>query len=465
MLKKKPKIIKRESGSFRDPSGFLFYKNNIIYRQINKFCKKDFDLMESSGLYSELVDQNLLISHKQTDSVKPVTEDSYKIIKPQLIPFVSYPYEWSFSQLKDAALLTLKIQKIALAHKMSLKDASAYNVQFIGHRPVFIDTLSFEKLPKGKPWVAYKQFCQHFLAPLSLMALSDIRLGLLMREFIDGIPLDLASKLLPNKTRFNLGLYFHIHLHAKSQQRYADIVVKKQKAKGQLSDKSLLGFIDSLESTIKGLRWQPEGTEWAAYYEDDSYIPKAIKDKQKIVQRFISNVKPKTVWDIGANNGLFSRLASDKDIYTIASDIDPAAVEQGYIISQNRKEKYILPLVIDLTNPSPDLGWANNERKSFINRGPVDMVFALALIHHLAISNNLPLTKIAQFTHSISKYLVIEFVPKSDPKVKKLLATRKDIFPDYTVEGFKKAFLTLYKIEKSVKIKNSQRILYLMKSR
>ncbi len=465
MVKKIQKKSEKDGGSFRDPSGFLFYQRNSIYRQINKSYRGNFDLLEKSGLYQELIDRNLLISHKTTEKIKPLTKEAYKIIKPDLVPFISYPYEWSFSQLKDAALLTLRIQRIAIDHGMSLKDCSAYNVQYIGSNAIFIDTLSFEKLPKGKPWVAYKQFCQHFLAPLSLMAFTDIRSGLLMREFIDGIPLDLTSKLLPNKTRFNLGLYFHIHLHAKSQKRFADVAIKKQQVKSRLSDRSLLGFIDSLESTIKGLKWQPEGTEWAAYYEDDSYIPKAIKDKQKIVERFIKSAKPKSVWDIGANNGLFSRLASDNEIYTVASDIDPAAIEQGYIISKAKEEKYILPLVVDLTNPSPDLGWANKERKSFISRGPVDMVLALALVHHLAISNNLPLLKIAEFLRSIAKYLVIEFVPKSDPKVKKLLATREDIFSDYTEEGFKKAFLTLYKIEKTVKIKNSKRILYLMKSR
>jgi len=204
--------MKLLTSSFRDPSGFLFEKDGELYRQINVSYFKDYDMLMTSGLYKELIDKKLLIPHK---------EQGYEIIKPEKIPFISYPYEWTFSQLKDTALLTLKIMKISLEHGMILKDASAYNVQFIGCKPIFIDTLSFEKYKEGEAWVAYKQFCQHFLAPLALMAYMDVRLNSLFKSFIDGIPLDLANKLLPIKAKMKPSLFMHLSLNSKFQKKYS----------------------------------------------------------------------------------------------------------------------------------------------------------------------------------------------------------------------------------------------------
>jgi len=210
----KPKIL---SSSFRDPSGFVFNKDNQIYRQINKSYQSQYDHLMKSGLYDSLVKRHLLVSHEEINADAVIDDKAYKVIRPDQVPYVSYPYEWSFSQLKDAALCTLEVQKLALKHGMVLKDASAYNIQFIKARPVFIDTLSLEFYEQGSPWLAYKQFCQHFIAPLALMAYSDIRLSQLFRIYIDGIPLDLASQLLPTKTWFKYSLLSHIHLHARTQ--------------------------------------------------------------------------------------------------------------------------------------------------------------------------------------------------------------------------------------------------------
>jgi hypothetical protein len=398
----------------------------------------------SGGLYKELTDKGLLISHKELkDPVQ--SKEGYKIIQPEKIPLISYPYEWSFSQLKDAALLTLEIQKIAMKHGMSLKDASAYNVQFLKGRPVFIDTLSFEIAEKPKPWVAYKQYCQHFLAPLSLMAQTDVSLSKLMRTNIDGIPLDVASKLLPRRSRFSFGLMTHIHMHAKSQIRHASSAKDSVKTKG-ISQNALAGIINNLVSTTKKLNWKQNRTEWGEYYTFTNYNDKSFSTKKKIIDKYIDIAKPKTVWDLGANNGLFSRIASDKGISTVAFDIDPIAVEANYHKVRKDREENILPALMDLTNPSPALGWAHQERESVEQRGPVDMVFSLALIHHLAISNNLPLESVAEYFARLGRHLVIEFVPKGDSQVNILLATREDIFPNYTEEGFEKAFSSSYEI-------------------
>jgi len=453
-------------GSFRDPSGFLFYHEGILFRQINQSYREEYENFIKSGLYHELIQSELLIPHEETDSKLAISDKAYKLIKPQRVPFVSYPYEWSFSQLKDAALLTLAIQKTALTKKMSLKDASAYNVQFLGGKPIFIDTLSFENYKNGSPWVAYRQFCQHFLAPLALMSRTDIRLNQLLRIFIDGLPLDLANSLLPNSCKWNLSLGLHIYMHARSQKKYANKIIQIEKINKTFTLRSFMALIDSLYSTVNKLIWKPGKTEWNDYYEaSHNYGKSGLKEKEQIVVEFLKKIAPKTVWDFGANIGRFSKLAAAMNIFVVAWDIDPACVDTNYRIIRRQNEKNVLPLILDLTNPSPGLGWNNEERMSLAQRGPVDTVLALGLIHHLAISNNLPLFKIVSFLKKTCSSIIIEFIPKSDVQVQKLLSTRTDIFHEYRQDVFEKEFKNYFNIIDSKQIRNSGRTLYLMQKR
>lgn len=449
--------------SFRDPSGFLFFRDGSIYRQINSIYKENYNCLMGSGLYQTLVDAGLMVSHEDVDLNYARTKDAYKVVKPQKIPFVSYPYEWCFSQHKDAALTTLKIQKIALDCDMNLKDASAYNIQFLNGQPVLIDTLSFEKYQEGSPWVAYQQFCQHFLAPLALMSYTDIRLNQLLRIYIDGIPLDLAGSLLPARTRLRLGLMTHIHIHARSQKHFEDKKVRKNNRR--FNRRAFMGLIDNLETTIKKLSWRPEGTQWADYYDDTNYSATAINHKKRLVADFLTRVSPQNLWDLGANIGTFSRIGGERGIPTIAFDIDPACVEKNYLECKKENRTNILPLILDLTNPSPGIGWENLERASLLDRGPTHTLMALALIHHLAISNNLPLHKIAQFFARLCKVLIIEFIPKNDSQVQRLLSTRKDIFSDYTQSEFEDKFSQHFQILDLKRIEDSERTLYLMQIR
>lgn len=344
---------------------------------------------------------------------------------------------------------------------MSLKDASAYNIQFRQGKPIFIDTLSFEKYNENKPWIAYKQFCQHFLAPLSLMSYTDVRLNQLLRIYIDGIPLDLTNTLLPFYSLFKPSLLFHIYLHAKSQIKFADKQIRS--GDNKVSKRSLLGIIDSLKSAVHQLKWRPKDTEWADYYDDTNYLPESLKHKEQLVSLYLDEISPATVWDIGANTGLFSRLASSRKIQTISFDIDPAAVEKNYLDVVAEGETHILPLCCDFTNPSAGIGWDNRERMSILERGPADTILAMALTHHLVISNNLPFEKIARFFYSLCNSLIIEFVPGSDSQVKRMLSTREDIFPQYTRHGFEGAFKKFFSIVMVNQIKDSERLLYLMK--
>lgn len=451
--------------SFRDPSGFVFLHNGALYRQVNVVYKDNYDRLVGSGLYQRLVEAGLLIPHTEVSLELAQSDDAYKVIHPQVVEFISYPYEWSFSQLKAAALATLAVQKTALEFNVSLKDSSAYNVQFFNGKPFLIDTLSFEHYHEGTVWVPYRQFCQHFLAPLALMKYTDVRLNQLLRVFIDGIPLDLAARLLPFRSYFSLPLLLHIHLHARSQQHFKDKMVSGATARRGMSRNALLGLLDSLETGVKKLDWSPEKTAWAGYYQDDSYSAEGINHKQQIVAEFIRMARPKTVWDLGANIGLFSRIASSQGIPTVAWDVDPGAVDINFRQIVKNNETHLLPLLLDLTNPSPAIGWNTQERRSFVERGPVDMILALALIHHLAISNNAPLDMVADFLAELCHWLIIEFVPKEDPKVQILLATREDIFPNYTKQGFEAAFSNCFTIKRTEQIKDSSRILYLMEAR
>ena len=416
-----------------------------------------------SGLYDKLIKIGLLIPHLESDVAPAEPDLAFKIIQPERVPLISYPYEWPFSFLKDAALATLRIQKIALKHGMSLKDASAYNIQIYHGHPVLIDTLSFEKYVEGKPWVAYRQFCQHFLASLTLMAHTDVRLSQLMRIYIDGIPLDLVSHLLPARTRFNFGLLTHIHIHAQAQQKFAGQNAKvPQPSSRQMSRESILLLIESLESTIKKLEWKLGDTEWGDYYNDTNYTDSSFEHKKELVASWVNRVSPKSVWDLGANDGTFSRLASGKNIPTAAFDIDPTAVEKNYRQIKSLKEENLVPLVLDLTNPSPAIGWHNQERDSVFGRAPVDMVFALAIIHHLAISNNVPLPHLADLFYDLGHWLIIEFIPKSDSQVQRLLQSRLDIFSHYTQGDFEQVFEKRFVIYEKISIHKSERHLYLM---
>lgn len=443
--------------SFKDPSGFVFKEKGQLYRQINKSYRNDYDFFVSSGLFKELIKRGLIVDHKEIRNAKT---PAYKIIQPEIVPFISYPFEWSFSQLKDAASATLSIQKIAIQHGMSLKDASAYNIQFLHGKPVLIDTLSFEKYPERQPWVAYRQFCQHFLAPLALMSRIDLRLGKLTEYYLDGIPLDLASRILPTKTHFNLGLGMHLHLHARSQRINAN---NRKAHTYNLSQKRLLAILENLISTINSLKLPKQKTVWQNYYDKTNYTNAAAKHKEKIVTAWIKQIKPRSLWDAGANDGYFSRISSKQKIFTVATDFDPMAVEKAYLKSLAINDKFLLPLLLDLTNPSPGIGWANQERLPFLERSQFDLTLALALIHHLSFSHNLPFSYIAKLFSEHSQQLIIEFVPKEDSNAQRLLTGRKNIFSNYEVKNFEKEFSKFFIIKEKLPIKESLRTLYQLK--
>lgn len=449
----------RHSASFRDPAGYIFTLAQEVYRQINPDGKEAYCLLMKSGLYDDLVSSNRLVSHEEVTE-GPAWSETGTVIKPLQIPHISYPYEWSFSQLQDAALLTLDICSAAMKHGMILKDASAFNVQFYHGKPIFIDTGSFQQYKEGAAWEGYRQFCQHFLAPLLLAARIDINFIAAQKAFIDGIPLDLASKLLPRRSWLSWGILSNIHLHARAQSRYSD-KTGKQTRTPRISRNGLMGMLDGLSRLVRKLEWKPEGTEWGDYYSFTNYSDDATKEKLILVEKMTARVGAGRVWDLGGNIGVYSRAAMAAGGDVVCWDIDPAAVERNYLQTKQEQDEFILPLLQDLTNPSPGLGWAHHERNSLQQRGPVNLVLALALIHHIAISNNVPLEQVAEYLSTLGHFLLIEFVPKEDSQVEKLLATRQDIFENYNLEGFTAAFEQYFTEIDRTKIEGTVRTLVL----
>lgn len=443
--------------SYRDNDAFVFEMNGRVYRQINPGYEVHYHTLMHTSLYDELVKKNWLVAHTEAD----LTNAGFgtgRVILPEQIPFISYPYEWSFDMWKDAALLTLHIAMASLQKGMILKDATPFNIQFHNGKPVFIDTTSFENYEAGKPWAAYRQFTECFLGPLLLMHYCHPDSNKFFTVYPNGIPMDMLVSLLPKRSRWNVNTFLHVHLQAKisGKQRPGSAgrpAFSKQKL--QVLLKGLEGFVQKL--SVKKIK-----TTWDDYYTGTILGEAYLQAKSNLVQSFIREVDFNTVTDLGANEGYFSLLfAADKKV--IATDIDPNCINELYREIKRTGRHNILPLVNNLTTPSPAIGWNNAERASISARLKADLVLALALVHHLAIANNVPLHLIADWLKPMSQFLIIEFVPKSDEKVKLLLQNREDIFDGYSLENFRSIFTKHYSIMQEQAIAGTGRILFLMK--
>ncbi|MBK8088641.1 MAG: SAM-dependent methyltransferase [Chitinophagaceae bacterium] len=449
-------LINHHPASFRDPSGFIYEKDGTVYRFVSSVYQPHYDQLQSSGLAAELIKQNLLLPFTEVNDNHTGRTDWYKTLQPQQIPFISYAWEWSFEQLKDAALATLSICKASLKKGMILKDASHTNIQFVDGKAKLIDTISFETYEQGESWIAYRQFCECFLNPLLLVAHKGLEVHKLLLSYPDGIPAQLTAKLLPFKTKLNPVVYLHVHLHAKLSGKKTS---KETKATRKVSVKNIEQIIQSLYDCIKGLSVPETTTTWNNYYEETILSVNYLSEKKKLVSSLLEKMTYNTVIDLGANEGEFSLLCK-KEALVIATDFDSACINSFYTTLTKQKQKNILPLVVDLTYPSPDMGWVNTERPAFFQSEKFDVGFALALIHHLAIGKNLSFEQLAVFFAESCSQLVIEFVPKEDPKVKEMLTWRKDIFENYTEDHFQTVFENQFELKTKIPVPGSVRVLY-----
>jgi hypothetical protein len=452
-----------DPSSFRDPSGHVFVEDRVVRRQVNPVYFPQYERLMTSGLYSRLSQASLLVRHELLEDTP-----QRKVIQPEQLPFVSYPYEWSFSQLRDAALLTLSVHLDALDHGMVLKDATAFNVQFVDARPVLIDTLSFDFYRDAAPWSAYGQFCRFFLAPLLLMKYVSPELSRLQALFLDGVPLDVASALLPLRTHLNPQVKANIHMHARSLRKHKERFAGK--AAPRLALATQRNIIRSLSDFVEGLQLGAR-SEWGDYYRLANYDDAAFRFKERTIIRWLEDIGAKRLWDIGGNDGHFSRLVQHQCELILCTDIDPVAVDRNYRLCRDRNETRIIPLVVDYTNPTPGLGFANCERRDLQSRirqfGP-DCILALALIHHLCISDNLSFEMLADSFSGSARDLIIEFVHPADSWAERLLWSKREarhLFDHYCKEEFEGVFSRCYRIVEEAKVPGSERTLYLMRSR
>lgn len=458
-----------DQASFRDSYGSVFIHNGSIYRSVFEKGRENYERARDAGIYDKLFEADLLLPHKEIcieDFCLPGTV--YCLSYPKL-PLVSYPWEWPYSMLKDNALLHLRMMETLLPLGFWLRDASALNVQFDGRGLRFIDTLSIGQRPMNRPWVGYKQFCSHFLAPLSMAAYCDIRMLTLWRNFIDGIPLDLAIKVLPLLRKFHPRLFLHLSLHARYQEKSDDIShikAGKTSASPKMSDKALIGLIRSLSQTVQHIEWKRSSRVWEQYDTIRTYDDRDVSLKSEFIDQVIETVRPKQVWDLGGNTGEFSIIAAAKGAFVVSIDSDPACTEYLYLrMKRETKAMSVLPLTMDLANPSPGLGWNNNERLSLNSRGKTDLLLALALIHHLVISNNIPLMNIAEWFHNLTTHLLIEYIPPSDPMIQKLISRRFDEHLPYTKELFLSSFGNYFECQDEIRLNNDRSLFMFRKKR
>jgi ribosomal protein L11 methylase PrmA len=450
--------IKHHPASFRDPSGFVYQNNGVVYRFVSATYSENYELLFSSGLKGRLEQQGLLLPFTEIPENHTDRPDWYRTLLPEQIPFLNYAWEWSFEQLKDAALATLQICKTSLQHNMILKDATHLNLQYVKGKPVLIDHLSFEKYQEGTPWVAYRQFCECFLYPLLLSAYCHLEPHRLLTAWPGGIPADVTARLLPFTCRFRTSLVLHVFLPAKFSGHAAADKNGRQKS---LPRKGLEQIWDNLESLIRSLAYTSGKIIWENYYQETILSKEYLAEKKEAVRQLLQNVSYETVLDLGANEGEFSFLCRE-DARVVATDIDSGCINELYKKIRSAHKTNILPLVVDLTQPAAARGWMHAEQPSFLSRAKAELTLALALIHHLCIGSNLSFQQVAELLAQCTRQLIIEFVPKKDPKVKEMLKNRTDIFDTYSQEQFELVFGNYFTIREKVKLQEADRTLYLM---
>ncbi len=370
----------------------------------------------------------------------PSAGDAHYVLEHPRLPFVSYPYEWSFYALKDAAILHLDIQMEALGHGVTLSDATAYNVQFLGPKPVFIDRLSFVRYTDGAFWAGHRQFTEQFLNPLLLRALFGIPHNGWYRGTLEGLPAEDLKRLLKFHHKFSWNIFCHVILQSTFQASVTRSDTgnhgKKISSAG-LPRPAFERMLRRLKAWIEKLEPAKSGkTVWQDYAGKNSYLTEDAEAKRNFVGKFAREVKPAKAWDLGCNTGDFSKVLLENGVqWVIGFDFDQGAIDGSFARAKS-EELNMQPLFLDAANPSPGQGWNERERMGLGQRADADAIIALAFVHHLAIGKNIPLHQLVDWLVGLAPQGIIEFVPKQDPMVKELLMFRKDIFPDYSEEHF-----------------------------
>ena len=455
--------------SFRDPGGRMFRHEGRLLRAIFSPAINDFAYLESCGLLEKLVTNGALVEHTDVDIASLQLTDwplkPERVIAPTELPWISYSHEWTHGQLHAAALHTLDVMVTAIDHGMWLQDAASSNIQFVGSQPLLIDTLSLVRYTEGALWAGYGQFCRHFLAPLLLMHAFDSRIAGMLLQFPDGIPLDMASAMLPKTSWLNPGIVAHIHMHAKAT-RAAGSNPDGASSKGTLTKIQLLGLLDSLRSLVaaNGPKIDAQRSQWGGYDAEDGYTDKARSSKEQIVSGWLKALSGRVTVDYGANAGRYSRLATQFSQVTLAVEPDTMAAELLYArtVEHQHDAAGIQTVRMDVLAPSPGIGLHGTERPGWFARLNADTVMALALIHHLCLAAGIPLQEVVRTLSHGTRHLILEWVPSDDPQAKRLGAARSRTFSDYTQPALEQYLMEVGIIRGKRDVEDSMRTLYLI---
>lgn len=455
------------AGSFRDRDGRVYRVGGRIYRGLSEKGQADFQALIGCRFHEQFRSQGRLL-----DSV-PVAAEEVPLpgqekrqwsafVEHPVVPVISYPYEWTFGMLRDAAMLQLELTEAAYREGIAVKDASPYNIQFTAGRPVFIDLGSFEPHQSGRPWAGYRQFCEMFLFPLMLQAYRGLDFQPLMRAGIDGIPLQSAARLFGVRDRFRRGVLTHVWLQSRLDRRFggAAVDVRSELKSAGFNRELILANVRKLQRLVSRLEWQDDQSEWADYEAFHNYSDQDANLKEEFVDRCVAESGARLVWDIGCNTGRFSRIAARHAPTVIAMDQDHLAVERLYRGLKTEGRKEILTLVQNIADPSPNWGWRNRERSDLPGRAKPDLVLCLALIHHVAISANIPLTEFVAWLADLSEQLIIEHVSRRDDKVQALLRNKDDRYGDYGREQLESALAEHFDIAARQALESGNRFLY-----
>ncbi|MFC6023561.1 methyltransferase [Plantactinospora solaniradicis] len=466
--------LRADPGSFRDPANRILYADGQVLRGLGPQAAEDWQALIGTEFFPRLIAEGKICG---TEALDPQTVPASQtgqwstVLRHERIPFVSYPYEWSFAMLRDAALLHLEILRTAVPAGFTTKDGSAYNLQWRGAEPVFIDIGSFEPARDGEPWAGYRQFCQTMLYPLLMQAHLGLDFQPWLRSQIDGLEAGQLRKLFGGTRRFRAGVLKHVHLHDAMQNRYAGSstgAVREQLRDAGFSRELVSATLRAIDKLVRRLDWQPPQSHWSGYRETCTYSDADREQKERFVATALTEAgRPGLVLDLGANDGTYSRLAARHADYVVAVESDPAVVDQLYRRLSADGERRILPLVMDLADPSPGGGWRGVERASFAARADADGVLALAVVHHLAIGRNVPLPEILDWlvglmpTAGTDGRLVVEFVHPDDPMAVRLLANKPaGLFPDYHREEFERLLAQRCTIVRRTELPSGTRTLY-----
>jgi len=469
-------VLSTVPGSFRDPANRVYAfagssdgrEDVSIYRGVNQQALEYYRDLAQAPFFKSLLENGRVVSTEETVSGEifdAVRKDGWAgVLQHEPVPFITYPYEWTFGMLKDAALLHLDILETSLESGWTLKDATPYNIQWINARPVFIDIPSFEPWEKGTPWVGYRQFCSMFLTPLMLRSHLNIDHLPLLRSYLDGIAPTEALKFFQGRNRFKKGVMAHLSLPAKveasiQKKERDDVEVQKRSTRSH-SKAMVVGLVQSLQRLVRKLKIDIAHTDWSHYDRTHSYSDGEHELKKAFVEKAIKARSRKFVWDIGCNTGTFSRIAAAHADLVLSLDGDHDAVEQLYLKEKKEANSKILPTVMNLANISPNHGWAGEERAALDNRRSPDLVLVLALIHHMRISANIPTSMFLSWLRKFDAEIVIEFVTRKDEMVVKLLTHKAEQYEDYNVEQFSSECEELFEIKDRKILKGGKREIF-----